>query len=48
MSNKVTVTPSVMKPKDVHHVGIEKSFERIRDGKSRKSVEEIRNFQIFP
>jgi hypothetical protein len=47
MSNKVTVTPSVMKPKDVHHVGIEKSFERIRDGKSRKSVEEIRNFQIL-
>ena len=43
--SKVTVTPSVLQPTDVHHKDIQVSFDRIKEGSSRQSVVEIRMLQ---
>jgi len=43
--SKVTVTPSVLQPTEVHHTDIEASFDRIKEGKSRETVTEIRRLQ---
>jgi len=43
--SKVTVTPSVLQPTKVHYTDIEASFDRIKEGKSRETVTEIRRLQ---
>lgn len=43
--SKVTVTESVLKPKEVHHKDISLSFDRIKEGSSRDTVFEIRRIQ---
>ena len=42
---KVTVTPTVLKPTDVHHVELDKSLDRIREGNSKQTVQMIRSLQ---
>ena len=41
----VTGTPNVLRPTEVHYVDVEKTFERIKNGKSRGTVQEIRRLQ---
>jgi hypothetical protein len=43
--SKVTVTPTALRPSEVSHVDLEVSFNRIREGKSKDTVAEIRIFQ---
>jgi len=41
----VTGTPNVLRPTEVHYVDVEKTFERIKNGKSRGKIYEIRSLQ---
>jgi len=41
----ITGTPNVLRPTEVHHVDVEKSFERIKNGKSIDTVLQIRRLQ---
>jgi hypothetical protein len=41
----ITGTPNVLRPTEVHHVDVEKSFERIKNGKSSDTVKQIRRLQ---